>query len=232
MFEGTGYAILYGFLLAFAIGPIFFILIETSITKGFRSALSFDLGAILADIVFILIAFFSTSQILQKVSDDPNLLIFGGVILVVYGVISFIKTSKSFRKIYREHHDKEIKVKKNLLGLFIKGFLLNFINFGVLAGWIGTIIMANALTTSTQGVVVFLATVLASLLVTDIIKISLAKKLQNKMTPRFIFKTKKWVSILIIAFGLFLVYQGFFLQQPETDSIQDRLENIKEKLPE
>ena len=59
MFEGTGYAILYGFLLAFAVGPIFFILIETSITKGFRCALTFDLGAITADIVFILIAFFN-----------------------------------------------------------------------------------------------------------------------------------------------------------------------------
>jgi threonine/homoserine/homoserine lactone efflux protein len=232
MFEGTGYAILYGFLLAFAIGPIFFILIETSITKGFRCALTFDLGAITADIVFILIAFFSTSQILEKVSDDPNLLIFGGVILIVYGIISFIKTSKSFRQIYKEHHNKELKVKKNLIGLFFKGFLLNFINFGVLAGWIGTIIMANALTTSKQSVIIFLITVLASLLVTDILKISLAKKLQHKMTPRFIFKTKKWVSILIIGFGLFLAYQGFFLKQSKTDTLQDRLENIKEKLPE
>ncbi len=110
--------------------------------------------------------------------------------------------------------------------------LLNFINFGVLAGWIGTIIMANALTTSKQSVIVFLVTVLASLLVTDILKISLAKKLQHKMTPRFIFKTKKWVSVLIIGFGLFLAYQGFFLKQSKTDTLQDRLENIKEKLPE
>lgn len=228
MFEGIGYAILYGFLLAFAIGPIFFILIETSITKGFRCALTFDLGAIFADIVFILIAYFSTNQILQKVSDDPNLLVLGGVILVVYGIISFIKTSKSFRKIVREHYS--INTKKNLLGLFVKGFLLNFINFGVLAGWIGTIIMANAVTTSEQGVIIFLSTCIITLLVTDIIKISLAKKLKNKMTPRFIFKTKKLVSILIVLFGVYLMYEGFFAR--EDRSIQDRIENIKEKLPE
>ena len=35
MFDGLTYAALYGFILAFAVGPIFFTLIETSITKGF-----------------------------------------------------------------------------------------------------------------------------------------------------------------------------------------------------
>ena len=34
----------WGIFLSFMIGPVFFILIETSITKGFRAALAFDLG--------------------------------------------------------------------------------------------------------------------------------------------------------------------------------------------
>ncbi|WP_298417883.1 LysE family transporter [uncultured Kordia sp.] len=208
MFEGLLYAALYGFILAFAVGPVFFIIIETSITKGFRSALTFDLGAIFADIVFIVFAYYSTSRILEKIKDDPNLIIFGGLILCVFGVISYIKTSKSFRQIVREHYN--VDPKKNLLGLFIKGFLLNFINFGVLAGWIGVIVMANALTTTSQGVIIFLATVLISMLITDIAKILLAKKLKSKMTPRFIFKTKKWVSILIIVFGAAMIFQGVF----------------------
>ena len=62
MFDGIGYAAFYGFLLAFAVGPVFFTLIETSITKGFKAGLFFDLGAIFADIVFIVIAYFSTSK--------------------------------------------------------------------------------------------------------------------------------------------------------------------------
>ena len=161
-----------------------------------------------ADIIFILIAFFSTSKILEKVKDDPGLLIFGGAVLIAYGIISYIRTAKSFIKIAREHY--AVKVKKNLGGLFLKGFLLNFVNFGVLAGWIGTIIMANALTTSKNGVLLFLSTVLITFFLTDLLKISLAKKLKNKMTPRFIFKTKKWVSILIIGFGALLLLQGVF----------------------
>lgn len=208
MFDGLWYAAFYGFLLAFAVGPVFFTLIETSITKGFKAGLSFDLGAIFADIVFIVIAYYSTSKILEKVKDDPGLLIFGGAVLIVYGVISYIRTVKSFIKIAREHY--AVKVKKNLSGLFLKGFLLNFVNFGVLAGWIGTIIMANALTSSENGVFLFLATVLITFFATDILKITLAKTLKSKMTPRIIIKTRKWVSILIIGFGVILLIQGIF----------------------
>jgi len=211
MFDGIGYAAFYGFLLAFAVGPVFFTLIETSITKGFRAGVFFDLGALVADIIFILIAYYSTSKIIERVKDDPGLLIFGGVILIAYGVISYIRTAKSFIKIAREHY--AVNVKKNLAGLFLKGFLLNFVNFGVLAGWIGTIIMANALTSSENGVFVFLSTVLVTFFLTDLLKITLAKKLKSKMTPRFIYKTKKWVSILIIGFGVLLLLEGIFPAQ-------------------
>lgn len=208
MFDGLLYAAFYGFLLAFAVGPVFFTLIETAITKGIKAAIFFDLGALVADIIFIFIAFFSTTRILEKVKHDPGLLIFGGAILIAYGIISYIRTNKSIFKIVREHH--AVKVKKNLGGLFLKGFLLNFVNFGVLAGWIGVLIMANALTTSENGVVFFIFTVLVTFFLTDLLKMLLAKRLKNKMTPRFIFKTKKWISILILAFGVLLLIQGIF----------------------
>ncbi len=208
MFDGLLYAVLYGFLLAFAVGPVFFTLLETSITKGIKAGVFFDLGAIASDIFFIFIAYYSTSKILEKIKDDPGLLVFGGAVLIAYGIISYIRTVKSFIKIVREHY--AVNIKKNLGGLFLKGFLLNFVNFGVLAGWIGTIIMANALTSSTNGVLIFLSTVIVTLFVTDLLKISLAKKLKNKMTPRFIIKTKKWISIMIIGFGVVLLLQGIF----------------------
>ncbi|WP_298515171.1 LysE family transporter [uncultured Kordia sp.] len=214
MVDGLQYAVLYGLFLSFvAIGPIFFLLLEISITKGFRSALAFDLGAIFADIIFIVFAYYSTSGLIEKIKDDPNLIIFGGLILCAYGVISYIKTAKSFRKIIREHYnvDTNTNTKKNFIGLFIKGFFLNFINFGVLAGWIVAIATASKLTGDTKfGLFIFISTILVTLLVMDILKIMLAKKLKNKMTPRFIFKAKKWVSIIIIVFGVVMIVKGCY----------------------
>jgi len=220
MFDGLLYAAFYGFLLAFAIGPVFFTLIETSITKGIKAAVFFDLGALFSDVVFIVIAFYSTSQILDKVKDDPALLIFGGVVLIAFGVISYIRTAKSFIKIVREHYS--VETKKNHGGLFLKGFLLNFVNFGVLAGWIATIIIAQAITTHKNGVVLFLSTVMITLFLTDLLKIFLAKKLKSNLTPRFIIKTKKLVSILIIGFGILLLLQGVF---------PDRIQKGMKKIP-
>ena len=209
MFDDILTAIPFGIILAFTIGPVFFVLLETSVTKGITSAIIFDLGVILADVVFILVIFKSTDTLLDKIKDDPKLLVFGGVLLVIYGLISFIKTSKSFRSIVREHHRIEIP-KKDYGKLFVKGFLLNFINIGVLLGWLGFIVIGTSITTSKNGVFIFIATMLTAYFLTDLFKIAMAKRLKSKLTPRLIFKTKKIVSLVILGFGILLLTQGLF----------------------
>ncbi|HPF96299.1 MAG: LysE family transporter [Mangrovimonas sp.] len=215
-------AIPFGIILAFTVGPVFFVLLETAATKGFKSAIIFDCGVILADIVFIAIAFFSTNKIIEKIKDDPNLLVFGGVLLVVYGVISFIKTSRSFRSIVREYQSVEIQ--KDYFKMFVKGFLLNFINIGVLMGWLGFIVIGSSLTSSKNGVLVFIATMVVTYTLVDLFKIVVAKTLKSKLTPRRIFKTKKIVALVILGFGVLLLLQGMF---PKTfEKNKERIEQM------
>jgi len=222
MLEDVLRAIPFGIILAFTIGPVFFVLLETSVTKGFKSALIFDLGVMFADIIFILVAYYSTSRLLDKIKDDPNFLIFGGVLLVVYGFISFIKTSKSFREIVKEYH--KVDIQKKYGKLFLKGFFLNFINIGVLLGWVGFIVLANSLTRTEEGVFVFLSTILVVYFLVDLVKIVVSKKLKNKLTPRLIFKTKKIIALVILGFGVLLLVQAFFPKEKEM--IKERIENI------
>ncbi|MGC6431187.1 MAG: LysE family translocator [Jejuia sp.] len=231
MFDDIIAAVPFGIILAFTIGPVFFVLLETSATKGFKSALIFDLGVILADILFIIVAFFSTNKLLDKIKDDPNFLVFGGVLLVAYGLISFIKTSKSFREIVREYH--KVEIKKGYGKLFLKGFLLNFINIGVLLGWVAFIVLGNSLTDSSNGVMIFLSTILITYFLVDLLKIVAAKQLKNKLTPRLIFKTKKIVALVILGFGILLLVQGFFPEEKEILKEKlDKINPIKEKLPD
>lgn len=222
MFDDILTAIPFGIILAFTIGPVFFVLLETAATKGFKSALIFDAGVILADILFIVVAFFSTDKLLGKIEKDPNFLIFGGVLLVIYGFISFIKTSKSFREIVREYH--KVEIKKGYGKLFLKGFLLNFINIGVLIGWVAFIVIANSITTSKNGVIVFISTMLITYFLADLVKITAAKALKNKLTPRLIYKTKKIVALVILGFGLLLLVQGFFPKEKEL--LKEKIEKI------
>ncbi len=222
MFDDILSAIPFGILLAFTIGPVFFVLLETSATKGFKSALIFDLGVMLADIFFIAVAFFSTNKLLDKIKDDPNFLVFGGVLLVVYGFITFTKTSKSFRSIVREYH--KVEIQKNYGKLFLKGFLLNFINIGVLVGWVGFIVIGNSLTETKNGLIVFLSSILMTYFVIDLFKILIAKKLKNKLTPRRIYKTKKIIALVILGFGVLLLVQAFFPEEKEL--LKERIERI------
>ena len=98
MFQDFLKAIPIGFGLAFMIGPVFFMLIQTSILKGARAAIVFDLGVITADVIFILFAYFGSHQFLMKVKDDPNLYFIGGGILFIYGLGMFLKRKNPWLK--------------------------------------------------------------------------------------------------------------------------------------
>lgn len=222
MFDDIIAAIPFGIILAFTIGPVFFVLLETSATKGFKAAVVFNLGVVLADIIFVTVAFLSTSKLIETFKKDSNFLILGGVLLVFYGVISFIKTSKSFRSIVKEY--QKVKIQKNYIQLFIKGFFLNFINIGVLLGWLGFIVVANSITSTQQGVIVFITSMILTYFITDIFKIVVAKQIKNKLTPKRIYKTKKLVALAILIFGIILVVQGLF---PESKTlIQQNIEEV------
>lgn len=203
-----------GFFLSFMIGPVFFVLLETSITKGFRAALVFDLGVIFADVIFIGIAYLGSYRLIESLKDDPALYIFGGIIMVTYGLISYFKLRKT-SKIEADEEAVEL-IKKDYLSLFVKGFLLNFINIGVLGFWLLIIIsFGPKLQMQTTTVFWFFTTVILSYIATDIGKIILAKQLRNKLTIQNIIKIKKISSIVLIIFGIVLLSQGWFPSEKE-----------------
>lgn len=221
MVEDIQAAIPLGFLLAFMIGPVFFVLLETSATKGFRAGLFFDLGVILADIIFLTIAYFSSFQLLENLSNQPGLYVFGGAILLIYGLTTFF--NRDFVK-----GRTDIKPRKGgYLSLFVKGFLLNFINIGVLVFWLGVIIIVGpSLDNQPNRIIVFFSTMLAAYLITDIFKILLAKQLRRKLTTERIRMVKKALGIILVICGLVLVFKGFLPK--DKLNIEKGIEYIRE----
>ncbi|MEP2056660.1 LysE family translocator [Maribacter litoralis] len=205
MLEDIQAAIPLGFFLSFMVGPVFFVLLQTSAIKGFRAAITFDIGVLLADVIFILVAYFSSFQLLENLSNQPGLYVFGGVILLVYGLFTFFKTEKKEIPI----ESKKIR-KSDFFGLFVKGFLLNFINIGVLVFWLGIIIIVGpSLDNQPNRFFTFFATVLLSYFVTDVFKILLAKQLKRKLTADRIVWIKKVIGVILIICGIVLVVKGF-----------------------
>ena len=204
----------WGLFLSFMVGPVFFILLETSITKGFRAAIVFDFGVVLGDIFFIGIAYLGSYRLIQSLKDKPALFIFGGIIMLAYGIISFIRL-KNEEKIDDEEIDRDI-IKRNYGSLFIKGFLLNVINIGVLGFWLAVIISVGPkLEMQNSRMITFFTSVIITYLLVDCIKILLAKQLKSKMTPTNIVKIKKAISIVLMVFGIVLITQGWFPKEKE-----------------
>jgi len=216
----------WGLFLSFMVGPVFFILIETSITKGFRAAMAFDFGVVLGDIFFIGIAYLGSYRLIQSLKDKPALFIFGGIIMLAYGIISFLKL-KNNEKMDDEEIDRDI-IKRNYGSLFIKGFLLNVINIGVLGFWLAVIISVGPkLEMQNSRMFTFFASVIIAYLLVDCIKIVLAKQLKSKMTPTNIIKIKKAISIVLMIFGLVLITQGWFPKEKEM--MKNAFERIEKK---
>jgi threonine/homoserine/homoserine lactone efflux protein len=198
-----------GVFLSFMIGPVFFVLLETSAVKGFRAAFVFDIGVVTADIVFISLAYFSSYRLIQTIKNDPAIYIFGGILMLTYGLVSYVKIQKATKSL--DENDIIEITKNNYLSLFVKGFLLNFINIGVLLFWFLVLItFGPKLELETSRMIIFFATVISTYLIVDIGKIVLAKQLKSKMTPVNILKMKKLISVLLIVFGLVLMFQGWF----------------------
>jgi len=216
-------AIFFGLFLSFMIGPVFFMLIQTSILKGARAAIVFNTGVILGDVAFIIIAYLGSRHLLEKIKDDPRLFFIGGLILVIYGLITYF--DKSNKKEAEEKPLIEIPVSNNYLRLILKGFFLNFINIGVLGFWLGLIVVIGpTLDMNPTHIFWYFTTIITSYFVTDLGKIFLAKKLKSKLTPLVIYKIKKTMGIMLIIFGIFLILKGFIPKE------KLNLENLLEQV--
>jgi len=128
------------------------------------------------------------------------------MIITVYGIIIFLKKPKKASQQENEY----ISDKKNYLGMFIKGFLINFINIGVLVFWLGIIIITGpTLENNLNRFVVFFSTMIGVYFFTDLVKILLAKQLKKKLTPTRIVKVKKILGFILVICGLVLIIKGF-----------------------
>jgi len=217
-------AILLGLGLAFMAGPVFFVLIETSITKGFRAAIIFDFGVVLADIVFISLAYFGSLAFLEKIQDDPRIYLIGGVILVLYGLHTLL-----YKRTKKTVTDKNLVVveNNNYLGLFLKGFFLNSINIGVLAFWLTIVIAVSSNFQMNQTKIFnYFGLVIFTFFSIDIIKILAAKQLQKKLTPVVLRKIRQILGIFFIIFGVILATKRF-IPEETMHKIDQVIEKVK-----
>ena len=202
-------AIFLGIILSFTIGPVFFTILEVSVSKGFKAAVFFNIGVVFSEIVFFAIAYASTSSLLESIQDNPSWKVLGGVLLSFYAGITLLGMYQN--KEEKEYTIDSETVSPNLLKNLIKGFLLNIINFAVLVFWI--LIVANygqGFKETQYKMVVFFLVIVGTYFTIDLGKIYLAQQLKTSLTKKIITKIKIAVNTIILIIGFVLIFKGFF----------------------
>lgn len=196
--------ILLGLLLSILIGPVFFSLLQTSIEKGFRAGVWMALGIMLSDALYISIAYLGISQLMEQDSFRIFLGMAGGVIMLIFGISSILKSPKIRSALEHEN------IKNNVFRLISKGFLLNGINPSVLIFWIGVVSMVGVnYDYGKNDALIFFSCIIATVFITDVFKAFLATKLRSILTVRFMNITNKVVGLALCVFSCKLFFYAF-----------------------
>ncbi len=193
-----------GFFTAFIMGPVFWVLLETSITKGFKAAIAFDLGVMFADVCFIGVCYLGSFQLLEDEQNKQGLFVLGGTILLLYGLFSWLNRNKKTKD-----QPEIVESKENYFGLAVKGFAINILNVGVFIFWGGiTIVSSPASGKSFTTFILFFSIVLLSYFLTDILKISVANRFKSLLTGKGIVIVNSIISLILVISGVVLIIKG------------------------
>lgn len=199
-----------GFILSILLGPVFFLLLETSIRKGIRAAIALDIGVFLSDIIYVTFAYFFYHKVSGVINGKHAYLfqIVGGLVFIVFGALNLFKKPKHDTKSEQEIINSK---SKDYVVLALKGFLLNFANPGVIIYWLGVIslgVKEDGKGAIDDSIIPYLTIILVTFFSMDLLKIAGAKKLRPFITDQRLNGLNKLTGIVIAGSGVYLLIKG------------------------
>jgi len=189
-----------GLLLSIFVGATFFVLIETSMTRGFRAALWFDMGVLICDSLIITVVYFFTAAINRVLIHNFYFNIAGAIAFIGFGANYILSRKKE------EHH---ITVQNNkAIKLILNGFFINLLNPGVIIFWLGSVAVAlTHFKLSGRQTFLYFATIMTVVAIFDVIKAYFAYRLSHIMNPRVLRGIKVMSGIIMIGFGIYILFK-------------------------
>ena len=209
---GLSLALIMGF------GPSFFTLIETSISRGFKSAMLLDLGIILNDIFIVALMMMTNVQF--NINDRENVIYGGiaaGIILIIFGIYTFLLSPEKIMHISENNNQKinnmnEKFVDKPKWYIFLtKGFVINIFNPFVWIFWVTCVATASSnFSGNKYSMIIFFLGVFATVLFFDILKAAGAYSLKRFFTEKMMKIMNQIIGIILIIFGLYIAVRVIF----------------------
>ena len=201
LFEG----IIIGLTMAVMLGPAMFALLQTSIHRGTRAGVILAFGIFLSDFFIVVMSYLGAAQLLNEGRKSLLVGLIGGTVLIIFGIVTFT------RKVHINDSNKlseQQRIPGPLTYLF-KGFFLNFANPFVWFFWF-TVMMGISGTYGSEfsSVSALFGGVLITIFSTDVLKVFIASKIKNYMTPKILNLVNYAVGILLVLFGIILIIRS------------------------
>lgn len=192
--------IVMGLILSTFCGPIFFMLINTGITSSVKSVFYLAFGAFLSDLIIILLLLYVAMNAIAESKYLEALYYAGGSILVYFGIRNLLSTPVM-------QEQTESVSQKELNKIFLKGFMINSFNPNIFFFWFGTMMLAfNTYHNDKDLVLTHFVSGLSVSFCTDFLKGFSAFHLKKFVTPFVLKSLNKLSGIIIIGFGLKLIF--------------------------
>jgi threonine/homoserine/homoserine lactone efflux protein len=197
-----------GFVLALSVGPIIFTIIKQSLNNGHKGGFSFVAGVWLSDIILVVLSNVFTALV-EELLEYKKIIAYGGSFFLVAMGVYFV----FFKKVYLSTDNTGNAVlfrKRDMLRIFASGFLINTLNPGVIIFWLGNATVLSLTHTLKQRIVIFSVCLLVNM-GADVGKVMMAGNLRKRLTLRTLSVINKISGIILIAFGLVLLWGVIFL---------------------
>jgi len=191
----------FGLVLSISVGPVLFSIIKQSLNNGHRGGLAFVFGVSASDISLVLVSNIFTQLFNSLRIYKTEVGIAGCAFLVSLGIFFLF-----FKKVKVNEEGKQVFSlrKRDYVKTFLSGYLMNTLNPSVFIFWIyaSTAVINH---TINERIIVFV-TCLTWMLGTDILKVMLAGKIRNRLTPHNIHNLNRINGLLLIIFGIALIW--------------------------
>jgi threonine/homoserine/homoserine lactone efflux protein len=201
MIEAILKGLTFGLLLSISVGPVLFSIIKQSLNNGHKGGLTFVFGVSASDITLVLISNIFTELFNSLKVYKQEVGVAGCAFLVSLGIYFLF-----FKKVKVDEAGKQIFKfsKRDFAKIFLSGYFMNTLNPSVFIFWIyaSTAVVVHSIN---ERIIIFI-TCLVWMLSTDILKVFLAGKIRNRLTPHNIHIINRINGLLLVLFGIALIW--------------------------
>jgi len=186
------------------VGPVFFLLLNSSLQYGTKAGTAVAIGIIISDVFCVLLCYFGLTTMIVSEAHQFWIGVAGTTILFGLGIHYLFKK--------QEGTGSFISNGKDWYTFLVKGFSVNFFNPFVFVVWMSVFQYGKSKYSAQEDLISYLIAVLVGIFFVDLLKVFLSKKLRNIISKRRLNLFFKITGVVLILFSFRILYRLYQLR--------------------